>query len=137
MKKSFLFFLLAIFLILGNLTTAKADTGPYYIYWTGTCWIARVYLTPGGIVYGQEIGCGNNHRMGGAYIPGNRAGLGYEYEGDARIYEIITNGTINIWQNNGTSLTLFNSGSWQFGGAPASLSQDELDAINALPSPNE
>ena len=137
MKKSLILFLLAIFLILGNVPIAKADTGPYYLYWTDSCWIARLYLTPSGILYGEEIGCSGGHRMGGAYIWGDKGGLGYEYSGDSRIYEILTNGTINIWQNNGTSLTLFNSGTWQFGGAPASLSQDELDAITALPSPNE
>ena len=137
MKKSLIFIILAACLFLGSVTQAEAQTGPYYLYWSGTCWIARVYITPTGVVYGQEIGCGENHRMGGAYIAGTGGGMGYEFDGDPRIYEVLMNGTINIWQNAGTSLSLFNSGTWQLGGAPASLEQEQLDNITALPSPNE
>lgn len=40
---------------------AHADTGPYYVSYPGYCNVKKVYLTPGGDVYGTEIGCANGY----------------------------------------------------------------------------
>lgn len=122
-----------IFGAASNAQAQAADTGPYYVKWTGTCFILQVYLTSTGVLYGKEIGCSEPHVAGGAYISGNRAGLGYTYLGSDRIYEIAMDGTIKIWLNNGTSLSLFNSGTWTLSSTPDPL----LGAKTWLPSPND
>lgn len=119
---------------LGTANDAQAaDSGPYYIRVTGYCDVYQVYLTPTSVVYGQEIGCGLLFKLGGSFIPGRSAALGYTYQGSDRIKEFALDGTHKIWINNGTSLTQLTSGTWTFGDAPDPL----LGAKTWLPSVDE
>ena len=132
MKKFLICIILSALFVIGGLTSAAADQGPFYVYWDGTCWVARVYASPDQMLYGQEIGCPVPHNMGGQIKFQDQAAMGYEYLDSPRIYKLYANGTIQIWLNNGTALSLFNSGTWSLGGPPM-----EGDAVFDLPSPNE
>ncbi len=120
MKKLFAVVLFVGAMVIGSAGIAKADTGPYYLYWDGTCHIVKAYLTSDKILYGDEIGCQSSSTplYGGGYTGPQRASFGYHYNGDPRIIAYDTDGTVSIYTNNGTSLSLFNSGTWSLGGAP-------------------
>jgi hypothetical protein len=127
MKKWLIIMILGAFLVIGCFGYATADRGPFYVYWTGTCWVAELYLSDTGVLYGEEIGCPNPTVMGGMYAQGDAA-MGYDYIGSPRIYEIRKDGTIIIWLNQSTYLDWFNQGTWYLGGPPMEASD--------LPSPD-
>jgi hypothetical protein len=148
-----------LFSVAGISETAKdaqaeeAVAGPYYVYFTGYCDVAKLYVTPRNILFGSNINCpapSSKYNYGGSFVPESVAGLGYSFSGADRIQELDlkrddmdegrsgrsggSGGTWITWINNGTSLTLFNSGTWVLGPAPDPV----LGGNNAaLPSMND
>jgi hypothetical protein len=130
----------------------EAVAGPYYVYFTGFCDVAKLYVTPQNILYGSNINCpapSSKYNYGGAFVPERVAGLGYSFSGADRIQELDfkrsemdegesggsgrSSGTWKTWINSGTSLTLVNSGTWVLGPAPDPF----LGGNTALPSMND
>lgn len=103
--------------LLGASGAATAASGPHCIAWEGTCWVLKFEVNDERLTYGREIGCDPEGVVHSAVGGGHGAGfasqnLGYDYADDTRAYEVKSDGTITIYQNSGTGLTFFNSGTW-------------------------
>lgn len=84
MKKIFPIVLFSAVMIFISISIAKADSGPFFLVWDGTCQIVKVYLHDSdNTVYGEEIGClsGETHSTAGALTSPSSASLGYHWNG--------------------------------------------------------
>jgi len=133
----------ALFLALLSLSSlslsfnARADEGPYYIYYEGFCNIVRLYITPLGYFYGREVGCAEDDSVYTGISQGNQAILSYHYFGDSRLQVFdLTDNSITTYESDGNSLYFFAEGTWRYN---LSLEEDEFarHARKALPSIND
>lgn len=136
MKKIGIIGFLSVIFLLVVAIGVQADTGPYFLYSDGSCNCLEVYMTPGGTLYGEEIGCTypypDSMMAGGKTTKGGS--FGYSYSGSPRVKVYGMDGTWRIYINNGTSLSPFNNGTWHFGPAPT---LESLKSLAILPSADE
>jgi hypothetical protein len=136
MKKIGIIGFLSVIFLLVVAIGVQADTGPFFLYSDGSCNCKEIYMTSDGTLYGEEIGCPrtypDNMMAGGKTT--NGGSFGYVYGGSPRVIVYNANGTWQIFSNNGTSLSLFNQGTWSFGPAPT---LESLKSLAILPSVDE
>jgi hypothetical protein len=117
MKKIGIIGFLSVIFLLVVAIGVQADMGPFFLYSDGSC---STYPYPDNMIAGGKTTTGGS--------------FGYLYSGSPRVKVYNANGTWQIFINNGTSLSLFNQGTWYFGPAPT---LESLKSLAILPSADE